>query len=247
MIMVYFRYILLLFLLSFCGKADDMEPAQDAANPDVEDVTEGNSDDSAEESLTYLALGDSYTIGQGVLKKDRWPIQLAEVLRSNGIPVNEPVFVAATGWTTGNLLAALEDLKLDSSYNLVSLLIGVNNQYQGAPFDTFKEEFLELLEFCKRKAKSRSGIFVLSIPDYGVTPFGQSNEQKISMDIDMYNIWIKAICEKEKIKYYDVTEISRRAKYDRDLLADDNLHPSPSMYALWVETILADPPAFLND
>jgi lysophospholipase L1-like esterase len=140
------------------------------------------------------------------------------------------------------LLSAIGNQDFNQKYDLVSLLIGVNNQYQGIGFATFEKEFLDLLTFSLSMAKSKSGVFVLSIPDYGATPFGQSNETKIAEEINAYNAYIEKVCMANKIKFYDITEISRKAKGNPDLLAADQLHPSRKMYEEWVKLIVNDPP-----
>lgn len=197
------------------------------------------------DTLTYLAFGDSYTIGTGVDKSDRWPNQYVEKLNSIKIHVDNAEIVAGAGWTTGDLLKVLEDRKLAAKYDLVSLLIGVNNQYQGNLFTTFQTEFINLLKFSLEKSKSRNSVFVLSIPDYGITPFG-GKQTHISDEIDMYNSWIQETCEANKIKYYNITEISRKAENDLRLLAKDELHPSGIMYSEWVNLIIEDLPDILQ-
>lgn len=239
--MRYTILFLIILLFALCESSDDMDP-----NKVDKNSAPGNFIDADKDSLTYLALGDSYTIGTGVLQNERWPTQLVVSLHDDDVPIKNPIYIAANGWTTRNLLTAIEARELDSSYNMISLLIGVNNQYQQLDFKVFKSEFRELLSICEQKVKTKSGLFVLSIPDYGVTPFGLRNEQKISLEIDTYNAWIRSICEQNQITFYNVTDISRKAKNNSKLLAADNLHPSASMYALWVEEITADPPPLLK-
>lgn len=190
--------------------------------------------------LNYLALGDSYTIGESVLEQERWPVQLAHSVRKLDIPLEDPRIIATTGWTTGKLLAATEKEQLQSAWNLVSLLIGVNNQYRKHDLDVFRQEFTSLVQKAIFYARKKpEGVFVLSIPDYGVTPFSAGSDlEQISKEIDTYNSLSESICQRFGVAYYNITEISRRAATDKSLLAEDELHPSGSMYALWVEQIM---------
>lgn len=185
----------------------------------------------------YLALGDSYTIGQGVQLDQSWPIQLSEELISRGFEVENTEIIARTGWTTADLLSALENRER-RNYNLVSLLIGVNNQYQNRPFEQFTQEFDLLLTQAEELATGHNRVFVVSIPDYGVTPFGNNNRDHIARDIDKYNAYIQQTCATRNIRFVDVTKISRELGDSPGALAPDRLHPSTSQYALWVERML---------
>lgn len=187
--------------------------------------------------ISYLALGDSYTIGQGVAESERWPNQLGEKLEENGSVVGRIDFVAQSGWTTGDLLNALENRAL-GKYNLVSLLIGVNNQYQNEPFDIFQAEFDALLEYSFTAAGGRERVFVLSIPDYGVTPFGSYNSAQIALEIDEYNAYIRQRCTEEGVPFVGITDISRQLGDSPGALATDQLHPSGLQYTRWVERVL---------
>lgn len=196
------------------------------------------------ETVAYLALGDSYTIGESVPEKERYPVQLADNLKAQGIAISDLKIVARTGWTTDELSKALDKENIDTqTYNLVSLLIGVNNQYRGYDFDQYKVEFENLLQ----RAISYAGgdkdrVFVVSIPDYGVTPFGQASgdAENIGKEIDAYNAANKVITEAKGVKYFDITPISREALKDPDLIASDQLHPSGKMYTRWVELIASE-------
>jgi lysophospholipase L1-like esterase len=199
------------------------------------------------ESVSFLALGDSYTAGTGEKSENRWPVLLADRLAKSGYNIDDPRIIATTGWTTGNLITAIENQEFSQKYDMVSLLIGVNNQYQGLNFNVFEEEFLELLSFAQETSKSKGGVFVLSIPDYGVTPFGQNAEAQISQEIDQYNEYIKKVCDSNNIKFYNITEISRKAKNDLSYLASDQLHPSKQMYEEWINLIISDPPEYINN
>jgi len=189
--------------------------------------------------LRFLALGDSYTIGQSVAEEDRWPNQLAAALQLQGVAIEEVKIIAQTGWRTDNLWSMIAGLDPDPSYNLVSLLIGVNNQYQGVDIELYPSEFRQLLEkaidLCSGQKES---VFVVSIPDYGYTPFGASTREQISLEIDQYNNINKQISEDLGVKYFNITDISRQALEKPEYIATDNLHPSGEMYAKWVELIL---------
>jgi lysophospholipase L1-like esterase len=191
--------------------------------------------------IKYLALGDSYTIGQGVSEAERYPIQLVDSLKKTQIEVSEVKIIARTGWRTDQLQQAIyEDVNL-TSFNLVSLLIGVNNQYQGRDTTTYRQEFKALLQRALELAgNQKKRVFVLSIPDYGVTPFGQWNEAKISREIDIFNRINREVTHQAGITYFDITPISRLAKTQPELLATDRLHPSGKMYREWVKLIFAE-------
>lgn len=186
-------------------------------------------------TLTYLALGDSYTIGESVDEMQRYPVQLASQLRQEGIPVNHVRIVAKTGWTTAELKNGISNANLtDSTYSLVSLLIGVNNQYRGLSLDAYKLEFEQLLEQAIAFADGQPNrVFVVSIPDYAFTPFG-NGDAAISAEIDAFNAANRAITEEKGILYFDITPISREGLADPMLVANDGLHPSGKQYARWV-------------
>ena len=194
------------------------------------------------QSLSYLALGDSYTIGESVSPDRRWPVQLADTLRSLGYPVARPEIVAVTGWTTDELLTGIEEESLNEPYELVSLLIGVNNQYRGYDIDRYRTEFTELLNRSIRFAGGRSDhVLVLSIPDYGVTPFAEDrglDPSRIASELDRYNRINRKISGEMGVLYVDIAPLSRQAGEDDALLADDGLHPSGTMYGTWVKQIL---------
>jgi acyl-CoA thioesterase-1 len=187
-------------------------------------------------TVKYLALGDSYTIGQGVEENERWPNQLSVQLESNGIDVLKTQIIAQTGWKTSDLLNGIADSTLND-YDLISLLIGVNNQFWSQPFDVFQTEFDSLVNIAI-EAVGKERIFIVSIPDYGVTPFGSSNSENIANDIDMYNGYISERCAEEGFSFINVTEISRQLGDSDGALAADNLHPSGYQYSLWVNEML---------
>lgn len=190
--------------------------------------------------ITYLALGDSYTIGESVDESMRWPNQLSKKLNQNGFPMQSPLIIARTGWTTDELLTAIESSNLNSTYDYVSLLVGVNNQYRGRSIENFREEFITLLEKSIALSKQeKTGIFVLSIPDWGVTPFAASkNKEQIALEIDAFNAIIRQECAIRSVNFFDITPISRQAEQNPLLLANDGLHPSGLMYTQWVDLVV---------
>lgn len=195
-----------------------------------------------ERPFRYLALGDSYTIGESVTVDQRWPVQLVAALRKQGINIAHPEIIAKTGWTTTELAAGIEKAGPQGPYDLVSLLIGVNNQYRGLSQDAYRDEFVNLLETAVSFANNNPNrVFVVSIPDWGVTPFGQRRDvQGVSAAIDAFNAINRVETESRGIAYIDITLISRQALDDRGLIADDGLHPSGEMYGQWIELILPD-------
>ncbi len=190
-------------------------------------------------TIKYLALGDSYTIGEQVSFENRFPVQLVKKLGLEGIKVDMPVFIAKTGWTTDELLEAIELNRPDHDYDIVTLLIGVNNQYRGRSLEQYAIEFEALLNKSIYYANNkRDHVFVISIPDYGVTPFGQGKDMNtISREIDLFNAVNQRITQKYDVAYVPITSISRKAFDDTSLVAGDGLHPSGEMYALWVDAL----------
>lgn len=190
---------------------------------------------------TYLALGDSYTIGESVPENERFPIQLTKRMNEAGYSISTPKIIAKTGWTTDELNAAILKENLgDQTFDMVSLLIGVNNQYRGRDVEIYRKEFAELLNRAIKFAKNNiNNVLVLSIPDWGMTPFGKkSPKQNISSTIDLFNKVNKEECNKMGILYIDITPDSRLADKDPGLVANDGLHPSGKMYANWVDHIM---------
>ena len=197
---------------------------------------------SPPDTLRFLALGDSYTIGQGVPVQDRWPFQLGDSLQSRGHVMDTLHLIATTGWRTDHLLQAISGQSLeDRDYTMVSLLIGVNNQYQNRPIAQFRPELEALIDSALRYVDyDTSSLFVLSIPDYAYTPFGQQgNPFLISQQIDQYNLIKEAVCDSMGITFFSITDISRQGLTDPNLVAGDQLHPSGLQYSLWVKRILA--------
>jgi lysophospholipase L1-like esterase len=190
--------------------------------------------------LRYLALGDSYTIGESVAEAERWPVQLVARLRAEGIPIADPQIIATTGWTTDELMAGIETADLHPPFDVVSLLIGVNNQYRGRDQAEYREQFAALLRRAIQfAADNPRHVIVLSIPDWGVTPFADGRDRRqIAAEIDAFNAINRAETEQSGAHYVDITPISRQAQEKREYTAVDDLHPSGQMYAAWVELIL---------
>ncbi|MEQ8471010.1 MAG: SGNH/GDSL hydrolase family protein [Marinoscillum sp.] len=214
---------------------DPLEPVNSQEFDEMEDQDTTKNDNPLED-LTYLALGDSYTIGESVEESKRWPVQLVEDLRSAGVEISDPQIIARTGWTTNELIGAIDASNIQQPYDLVSLLIGVNNQYRGYPISQQEEEFEKLLKMAIEYAGGdKNRVFVVSIPDYGVTPFGQSRgPEKIAKEIDAYNALNKSIADTYEVRYFDITPISREAINKPEYVANDGLHPSAEMYDAWV-------------
>lgn len=194
----------------------------------------------AVDSLTFLALGDSYTIGESVDSLLRWPVQLTAALGDRGLRVEEPVIVARTGWTTDELARGIEEAGLSGAYDLVTLLIGVNNQYRGRDLEEYRAQLVSLLQTAVSFAGGEPRkVLVLSIPDWGVMPFAEGRDRSaIAGEIDAFNAVKREEVEAAGIRYVDVTAISREAASTPALVAEDGLHPSGAMYARWVEAAL---------
>lgn len=190
--------------------------------------------------INYLALGDSYTIGESVPKNQRWPILLSQAIRAKGYAIEAPKIIAKTGWRTDDLLGAMKsELKSSLKYDLVSVLIGVNNQFQGRSIEGYEKDLRTLFDQAiKQCKKGRKGVFVLSIPDYGATPYGAPRAQSIGQDIDQWNVIYQKVALEYQLPWYDITPISRTASQNKRLVADDGLHPSGKMYQLWVNHII---------
>ena len=201
---------------------DDSMPAMNPNNP----------------KRTFLALGDSYTIGESVDEKDRWSLQLIDLLK-NEFNLTKHDIVARTGWTTSELTEAIQARNLTDQYDIVSLLIGVNNQYRGQSLDNYRVEFKNLLNTSIRFAKNDAKkVIVLSIPDWGKTPFAKgSNTEKIASEIDAFNNVAKEECKKANIVFVNITEITRK-NTDASMFASDGLHYAGKMHRLWAFEVL---------
>lgn len=235
--MTIFKFILITStLISFFSCKEKKNIIEGVETPEINEKTT---------PIKYLALGDSYTICHNVSEEGKWPNQLKEKLIQNNFEVEKTDIIAQTGWTTSNLITAVNNATPED-YNLVSLLIGVNNQYQGQPFATFQTEFDQLLTTSINIAGNKEKVFVVSIPDYGVTPFGNSNSQTIGQEIDQYNAYMGTKCNSLNILYINITEISRTLGSSNGALTNDNLHPSASQYSEWVNEILPQVLELLN-
>lgn len=191
--------------------------------------------------LSYLALGDSYTIGEAVDQAASFPFQVVQMLRSAGISINQPKVVAKTGWTTDELRHAIQQEQISTTFDLVTLLIGVNNQYRGYSQETYRSEFAELLDlaivFADGDARK---VYVVSIPDWGVTEFAKQSGRDlktIRQEIDAFNEINKQEAISKQVAYVDITAISREAANNNTLTAGDGLHPSGEMYAEWAKQV----------
>ena len=194
-----------------------------------------------ENNYTYLALGDSYTIGENVNTSDRFPVQLTAQLNSSNYIVSDTRIIAKTGWTTGELLNEINKNEPINKYSLITLLIGVNNQYRGGDPEVYREEFKVLLNKAISFTSGPKNVIVLSIPDWGVTPFAINRGRdpiKIKSEIDQFNEINKSESLLFGVRYISITDISREVENDVSLLAQDSLHPSGKMYSLWVERMI---------
>lgn len=190
-------------------------------------------------SYTLLCLGDSYTIGESVLPTENFPNQTVQLLRIAGCDFDTPEIVAKTGWTTAELQEAIHKHSFRPFYDFVTLLIGVNDQYRGRPVDEYKPQFETLLKQAIRFAGNKPGhVIVLSIPDWGVTPFARGRDgKKIAADIDAYNIINKQVADQYKVQYIDITPGTREAVSDLSFITADGLHPSEKEYAKWANKV----------
>ncbi len=188
---------------------------------------------------SYLALGDSYTIGEQVPMNENFPNQTVRLLKEKHVEVAEPVIIAVTGWTTDELANAIREHNLTETFSFVTLLIGVNNQYRGRPVDEYKVQFTQLMDTAIGFANGRADrVFVLSIPDWGVTSFAADRDRKqVAVEIDAYNAANKEITAAFKSHYVDITDSTRQNGHDNTYLAEDGLHPSAKEYAVWAQRL----------
>ncbi|CAN5410140.1 SGNH/GDSL hydrolase family protein [soil metagenome] len=228
---IFFSPVILLLVFLSCTKKDNYAYGNTGTMPPPTTPPVITSSEK-----TYLALGDSYTIGQSVAVADRFPNQTANLLLNDSIKVASPEIIAQTGWTTSNLLNSINNtLPKLATYDIVTLLIGVNNQYQHMSIDLYRSEFTLLLnKSITYAANKKDHVFVLSIPDYSVTPFASgSDKATIAAEIDAYNKINKEITLAAGCIYVDITPASRQAATDRSLIASDGLHPSGKQYNIW--------------
>jgi lysophospholipase L1-like esterase len=231
--------ILILYALVSCAKEDTMvnEPSFNTYNTPV--ARPVVNDTAAPRYL--LALGDSYTIGQSVDEADRFPAQATKLLNEEGVHFDAPEIIAQTGWTTGNLLSSLAyAAPAKPAYDIVTLLIGVNNQYQHRTQQEYTDEFLILLNKAIQYAGgNKKRVIILSIPDYGVTPFASASDKVlIAMEIDAFNAINRRISENAGVHYLYITQSTRLAANDASLIANDGLHPSGKEYKVWAEGLV---------
>lgn len=237
--------ILTAYLYVGCSKPQGLKPGI------IGNLTQENQDSLVETNpnptsdtmgiKTYLALGDSYTIGESVQDNQKFPFQVSTQLTGLGFKTNPPEVIARTGWTTANLLERLKtDPPSSPNYTFVTLLIGVNNQYQGRPMDEYRQEFTTLLNKAIEYAGNNSNhVFVMSIPDWSVMPFANGrNKELIAKQIDSFNVINKQICLSKNARYTDITDLSRQAVANPALIASDGLHPSGEQYRMWVNRLV---------
>jgi acyl-CoA thioesterase-1 len=222
---VLFKIVFILFVLFFESCSPDNDSSTEIIQP---------------KNYKYLALGDSYTIGQSVCETCRFPLQLQDSLKKN-IASNDTFqtqIIAQTGWTTSDLKTAILNQNIANNFDLVTLLIGVNNQYQNTPFNVYEQEFPELVVTAIQKAKGmKENVIVISIPDYAYTPFGVGNSS-ISNEIDTYNTFAENYCNANNILFLNITDITRLGLTQTELVASDGLHPSKIAYSKFAERIL---------
>jgi lysophospholipase L1-like esterase len=196
-----------------------------------------------------LNLGDSYTIGESVPEADRWPVQLTVMLREKGVAIH-PRIIARTGWTTDELSSAIDAADLAGPYDLVTLLIGVNNQYRGRTVGDYRPQFVALLKRAVEFAGGRADrVIVVSIPDYGVTPYAKKmgrDPATTATELDAFNAAAQEVAKKAGARYVEITAASRTQAADPTMLAADGLHPSGAMYRTWAEKALPEALAALG-
>lgn len=220
------------------------------AAPQVVPATTGGGGSANSNAVTYLALGDSYTIGEGAAATDRWPAQLAGLLTAQHVAVAAPAYIARTGWTTSELQAAIATAKPASTYGLVSLLIGVNNQYRGQSLAQYRLEFRALLQQAIGFAGGRPGhVVVLSIPDWGQSPYGQRQGRDpaaIGLEIDQFNAAAQDECRQASVAYVNITDLTRAAAGTSSQFTSDGLHYSGPQMRQWAERALPVAKALLE-
>ena len=236
-----FKIFFLLTVMSGCTSNtnyndEDLNIDRDDLSDNL--IVEDNLNTPRESPYSFIALGDSYTIGEGVNEDERWPNQFVDVAYESGVDFDQPMIIAETGWKTYDLLNAINQTNFTKKYDYISLLIGVNNQFNSRPIDEFEEDLNKLMDEMKRIKKNDGSIIIISIPDWGYTPFGESSDMSdISEQINLFNSSLRKFATTNGLKYVDVTEISRRGINEPDLITNDNLHPSGIMYLEWAKKI----------
>ena len=234
-------FIVFLILIS-CNEKNTKQDIFEI-DKDMETIKSDNGGETEGSETTiksYLALGDSYTIGQSVAETDRFPVLLVKDLNIKNYNFETPKIIARTGWTTGELKSAILQENITKNYDLVTLLIGVNNQYRGNSIEVFRAEFIELLKMAITFAENKpENVIVVSIPDWAVSPYASNRDtSKISKEIDLFNTVKKEETLKMNIKFVDITPISRQAINKPEYFASDGLHFSGKMHQLWVDEIM---------
>ena len=231
------------FLIFFIACNSSSSFDDENLNSINEDIISGenqnlNTNSSDQTQFTLLAVGDSYTIGEGVDEDQRWPNQFIQVAYENGVDFISSRIIAETGWKSNDLINAIESSNFDKKYDYISLLIGVNNQFNSKPVNEFKKDLDKLLIKINNLKKKNGSVLIISIPDWGSSPFGLGfDRNEISNEINTFNNSLKSFANNNGLDYVDVTEISRRAINEPNLIAVDNLHPSGIMYLEWAKKI----------
>ena len=235
-----FLYSFLLILFARCDNSIiyTNEISDQSSTEIIDDNNNKNFISPNNESYSFLALGDSYTVGEGVSYEESWPSQFVDYALERGIDFKNPELIAQTGWKTYDLLDAIKSSNLSVKYDFISLLIGVNNQFNSRPLSEFEDDLNEILTEINYLKKGNSKVIVISIPDWGYSPYGSSYDRdRISDEIDQFNNILKKISEQNNLNFVDVTQISRLAIKEPNLISEDKLHPSGLMYLEWVEKI----------
>jgi lysophospholipase L1-like esterase len=232
------RFLVIVIFCS-CGTGcdDKSAPPPVATDSPHADVNPNLVQANVHGKLNYLALGDSYTVGEHIASSGRWPMQLAAKIRSSGTDLSDPIILARTGWTTSDLQSAMDDANFQGPYDLVTLLIGLNDEYRGYALDSTSDHFSVLLNRSIALAgKNAAHVVVLSIPDWGITPFGkQAGRANVTEEIKQFNAAEKELTEKSGAAWVDIGEPSNQVATDMTLVASDGLHPSAKLYERWVE------------
>ncbi len=236
-------FFLLFILIISCSEKGNLDEKNQINIIETQEAISNNLIDNISESasqynLSFLALGDSYTIGESVIEEERWPNQIVDIALNKNVLFDQPDIIAKTGWRTEQLIDTLNKINFIKKFDYVSLMIGVNNQYSLKPIDTFRSDLIKLLDMSIGYSIKRDNVVLISIPDWGVTPFAEGYDRnRIKEEINQFNSVIEDIANTNNILYVDVTEISRRALTEKDLIANDSLHPSGKMYKEWAEKI----------